>query len=211
MLRKSPVTSWSTAEKLPLVHESAFVDRDAVLIGEVIVSGGVIVLPRAVIRADEGQPVIIGEGSNVQDGVIIHALKGSGVSIGRNCSVAHGAVVHGPCIIGDGCFIGFCAILLKAGLGEKCFVSHGAVVTGVEIPAGKCVPAGAVIDTREKAESLESVTGEMLKFNEEVLAVNRELLRGYRKISGEELDLESDRLLPFRRVSREESRCNGTG
>lgn len=182
MLRRSPVTKWNQVGKLPQIHEMAYVDQDAVLIGKVVVEKNVIVLPRAVIRADEGNPIIIGEGSNIQDGVIIHALKGSSVNIGQHCSIAHGAVVHGPCTIEDGCFVGFCAIILKAKLGRGCFIGHGAIVTGVEIPAGKYVPAGAVIDIEEKVEKLESITEEMVFFKEEVLAVNGELLKGYREM-----------------------------
>jgi len=177
------VTSWNPAGRLPQVHETAYVDQDAVVIGEVIIEKNVIILPRAVVRADEGNPVVVGEGGNIQDGVIIHALKGSGVSIGRRCSIAHGAVVHGPCMIGDGSFIGFRAIILGVRLGRGCFVGHGAIVTGVEIPAGKYVPAGTVIGVEEEAQALENVPVELMSFMEDVLAVNGELLKGYREMA----------------------------
>ncbi|MCL6635202.1 MAG: transferase [Peptococcaceae bacterium] len=183
MIRYSPVTSWNHVEKLPVVHELAYVDPGAVLIGEVTVEKDAVILPGVVIRADEGCPIVIGKGTNVQDGVIMHALKGSGIDVGRHCSIAHGAVVHGPCRIGDNSFVGFNAVLLKAVLGKNCFVSHGAMVIGVEVPDGKFVPTGQVIDSREKVLALADITPEMAGFAEEVREVNEELLRGYRKMA----------------------------
>jgi carbonic anhydrase/acetyltransferase-like protein (isoleucine patch superfamily) len=168
---------------MPQVHDTAYVDQDAVVIGEVIIEENVVILPRAVIRADEGNPIVIGGGSNIQDGVIIHALKGSGVNIGRRCSIAHGAVVHGPCTIEDGSFIGFRAIILGVRLGRGSFIGHGAVISGVEIPEGRYVPAGAVVGAQKEAETLENVPVELMGFMEDVLAVNRELLKGYREMA----------------------------
>jgi len=192
MLRFSPATSWNHTEKLPRVHERAYIDRDAILIGEVLVEKDAVVLPGVVIRADEGCPIIIGEGSNVQDGVIMHALKGSGIEVGRRCSVAHGAVVHGPCRIGDNSFIGFNVVLLKADLGKNCFVSHGAMVIGVKIADGKFIPPGQLIDSGDKVAGLSNVAPEMNGFAHEVLEVNGELLEGYRRIAVREALGEND-------------------
>lgn len=203
MLRYSPVTSWSHVERLPRVHELAYIDRNAVLIGEVFIEKSAVVLPGVVIRADEGCPIVIGEGTNVQDGVIMHALKGSGIDIGRHCSIAHGAVVHGPCRIEDHSFIGFNAVLLKAKLGKNCFVSHGAMVIGVEVPDNKFIPTGKLIDTQEKVISLENITAEMSEFADEVLKVNEELLRGYRKMAVRELFGETHETSPHLVVCNE--------
>jgi len=165
------------------VHELSYIDQSAILIGEVVVEKNAVILPGVVLRADEWSPIVIGEGSNVQDGVIMHGLKGSRIDIGKRCSIAHGAVVHGPCRIGDDSFVGFNAVLLKAILCKNCFVSHGAMVLGVEIPDGKFVPAGQVIDHHEKVASLADLSGEMKEFTREVLEVNGELLRGYRRMA----------------------------
>src|SRR5699024_11476811 len=73
-----------------VVHESAFVDPTAVLCGLVKVEANVFIGPYAVIRADEVdengdmEPIIIGAGSNIQDGVVIHSKDGAAVQeIGR--------------------------------------------------------------------------------------------------------------------------------
>ena len=57
--------------KAPRIHPSAYVDQDAVLIGDVEVGEECMILPGAVIRADHGT-TRIGNRSNVQDNVVIH-------------------------------------------------------------------------------------------------------------------------------------------
>ncbi|MCS4541384.1 MAG: carbonate dehydratase [Euryarchaeota archaeon] len=150
MLRENPVTSWNKNRINPKVGRTAFVDKTAVIIGDIRIGREVMICPNAVIRADEGFPIIIGEGSNVQDCVIIHALKGTSVKIGKNCSLAHGAVVHGPCEIGDNSFIGFNSVILKLKIGKNCFVSHNSTVIGVEIPDEKFVPPRSLIDSQKE-------------------------------------------------------------
>lgn len=143
----------------------------------------VLILPYAVLRADEGAPIHVGAGTNVQDGVIIHALLGSEVRIGRRCALAHAALVHGPCTIGDGCFVGFRAVVFRARIGAGCFIGHGAVVTDVELPPGSLVPAGTVVDRTEALRLLQPVTQAQRDLLAEVLRVNAELLAGY-KVTG---------------------------
>lgn len=179
MMRPSPVTSWNQEAKIPSVDPGGFVDETAVLIGDVIVKDKAIVCPLAVLRADEGSPIEIGEGSNVQDGVIMHCLMHSSIRVGKDCCLAHGAIVHGPCEVGDGTFVGFRATLLKTRVGAGCFISHHALVLGVDLPEGRFVPPGAVVSTQEEADRLEAVTAANREFVHEVLAVNAELVRGY--------------------------------
>lgn len=181
MLQSSPAVGWRRAG-YPKVSPRAYVHETAVLIGDVIVEDNVIIFPYAVLRADEGFPIVIGENTNVQDGVIMHSLKGNGIYIGKGVSIAHGAIIHGPCTIGDRSFIGFRAVLFRAGVGERCFVAHNALVTGVEIAGERLIPAGAIIDAPEKAEQLAVAGREQKMFQEEVLAVNEELRRGYKNI-----------------------------
>ncbi|MEW6726987.1 hypothetical protein ACP3TJ_06835 [Desulforudis sp. 1088] len=185
MLRTSPLTAWQDQPALPLVSSEAYVDEAAVLIGAVTVNKGAIICPGAVLRADEGYPIIIGENTNVQDGVIMHALMNTSIEIGSNCSIAHGAIVHGPCFIGTGSFIGFRAVVFKTSIGHGCFVGHGAMVMGVDLPDNVYVPPGRIIATEADVERLQPVPDALKEFMHEVLAVNAELLRGYRQQSSE--------------------------
>ena len=182
MIRVSPLTSWSGTIRMPSISDQAYVDQASVLIGDVVVEKNAIILPGVVLRADEGRPIVIGEGSNVQDGVIMHCLKGSSIQIGARCSIAHGAVVHGPCRIGEGSFVGFNATLLKCNVGSGCFISHGAQILNVDIPEGLYVPPGTIVDTVEKVKDLVPVIDAQKEFAHEVLKVNDELRQGYKEL-----------------------------
>lgn len=172
------------------VSKSAFVHPDASVIGKVILGENVHVAADCSIRADEGSPFFIGPDSNVQDGVVMHALKDKKVSVGgerwaiyvgKNVSMAHQALIHGPCYIGDHSFIGFKAVVHDAVVGSHCYIGIGATVVGVEIPNGKYVPHGMIVDHSSKIELLENVTDAHLHFNEDVVAVNRGLAAAYRE------------------------------
>lgn len=179
-LESSPVTAWCREIKRPTVHPTAYIHHSAVLIGDVRIEKNVIICPGVVIRADEGSPVVIGEGSNIQDRVVMHCLKGSSIEVGESCSIAHGAIIHGPCVLGRKTFIGFNSVILDARLGEGCFVSHMAMVSGVDLPESTLVPAGRVIQAPADTRGLPRTGEGDIQFNNKVLSVNQELCSGYR-------------------------------
>ena len=45
-------------------------------------------------RADD-EPIVIGKGSNIQDGCICHVDPGNPLIVGENVTVGHGAILHG--------------------------------------------------------------------------------------------------------------------
>jgi carbonic anhydrase/acetyltransferase-like protein (isoleucine patch superfamily) len=182
-LESSPVTTWSGEICRPQVHPTAYIHHTAVLIGDVRIEKNVTICPGVVLRADEGSPIIIREGSNIQDGVIMHCLKGSSIEIGARSSIAHGAVVHGPCTIGCETFIGFNSVVHEARLGDKCFVSHCALVTGVNLPDSVLVPAGKMLQSQDQVGLLPEAGEGERDFNNKVLNVNEELRRGYKNIN----------------------------
>lgn len=170
------------------IAPSAFVHDKASVIGKVVLGDHVHIAATSSVRADEGSPFFIGSNSNIQDGVVIHALKDRyvkvggedwAVYVGKNVSMAHNALIHGPCYIGDDTFIGFKAVVHDAVIGEHCFVGIGAVVVGVEIPAGKFVPHGQIVDTADKVKALPPVSEAQAEFNEDVVEVNRGLAAAY--------------------------------
>jgi len=179
----------------PKIHPSAYVHPSATVIGWVELGREVNVAADTSIRADEGAPFFIGDRSNVQDGVVLHALKDKWVRvdgrqwaiyIGADCSLAHQALVHGPSMIGDRTFVGFKAIVHDSIVGEGCFIGHNALVVGVEIPPGKRVPSGWVVDSPDKVKQLPDVEHAHAHFNEDVVQVNRGLVMAYsRHVSGE--------------------------
>ncbi len=73
---------------------SAWVAPSADLIGDVQLGRGSSAWFNAVIRADN-TPIVIGRGSNVQDGAVLHSDPDSPLSIGENVTIGHRAVLHG--------------------------------------------------------------------------------------------------------------------
>jgi carbonic anhydrase/acetyltransferase-like protein (isoleucine patch superfamily) len=169
----------------PQVDSTAYIDPTAQVVGKVQIGAGVFVGPNAVIRADElgdsggVESIVIGPECNVQDAVIIHSLGGKSVNVGARTSLAHGCVVHGPCNIGEGCFVGFRAVVFNAALGNGAFVGAGAIVQGVELPAGALVPPGTVVNSTEIVSGLPETGPKEREFIEEVVATNLKLARGY--------------------------------
>jgi SulP family sulfate permease len=178
----------------PLMSSSSFVHPHAAVIGRVVLGEHVHIAAGSSVRADEGTPFHIGANSNIQDGVVIHALKERkvvvggeewAVYVGKNVSMAHNALVHGPCYIGDDTFVGFKAVVHDAVVGSHCYIGIGAIVVGVEVPDGRFVPHGSIVDTAEKAERLPPVSAAHREFNEDVVDVNRGLAAAYRTQDGE--------------------------
>lgn len=123
----------------PRIDPTAFVHPSAVLIGDVTVGPRASVWPLCVLRGDI-HSIVIGEGSNVQDGSVLHLADNYGVIIGKHVTVGHKAMVH-ACTIEDECLIGMGSIILDgAVIGHNSIVGAGAVV-----PPGMKVPPGSMV------------------------------------------------------------------
>jgi carbonic anhydrase len=179
MLKANPKTSWNKSECMPTIAATAYVDESAMVIGDVRIGEEVYVGPFVSLRADEANPIIIGDECNIQDGVIFHGLMGSSIMLGKKISIAHGAVIHGPLKIGDESFVGFNSVVHASTLSRKCFVGHAAAVIGVTLGEGRFVPHGAVVDTQDKADAMGAVPEALQHFNDEVVEVNREFAKSY--------------------------------
>lgn len=124
------------SEVRPSIHPTAFVADGAVVCGDVTLAEDVNIWFNAVLRADS-DAIVVGAGTNIQDGCIVHEDRGRPVKIGSNVTVGHGAVLHG-CTVGDGTLVGMGAIVLNgAVVGSGCIIGAGALVTqGATIPDG---------------------------------------------------------------------------
>ena len=109
------------------------------LSGRIVLKAGASVWFNAVLRGDN-EPIVVGEGSNVQDGCVCHTDIGFPLTIGPGCTVGHMALLHG-CTIGAGCLIGMGAMVMNgAVIGPGVLVGAGTLVTeGKEIPEGVLV------------------------------------------------------------------------
>ncbi len=118
---------------------SYFVAPTAAVIGGVRLKNNVTVWFGAVVRGD-GEPIVIGENSNVQDCAVVHTDPGCPCIIGNNVTIGHKAVVHG-CKIGDNTTIGINAVVLSgAEIGRNCLIGANSLVgEGKRIPDNSLV------------------------------------------------------------------------
>jgi len=119
---------YKTAFQPQKAHPRAFIAPGAVVVGDVTLGANASVWFSAVLRGDS-EALIIGAGSNIQDGAVCHADPGLPLVIGAGVSVGHGAIAHGA-HIGDHSLIGMGAIVMNgARIGRHCLVGAGALVT----------------------------------------------------------------------------------
>lgn len=192
----APPTPWSNTLAEPKIHETAYVHSFSNIIGDVRIDENVMIAPGTSIRADEGGPFYISTGTTIQDGVVIHGLEEGrvigdnqqpySVWIGKNTSITHMSLIHGPAYIGDDCFIGFRSTVFNARIGSGCIVMMHALVQDVEIPPGKYVPSGAVINSQQQADRLPDVQEEDFKFAHQLVVCNDTLRSGYQCAEDEE-------------------------
>jgi carbonic anhydrase len=193
------ITSFNPDVKSPNISPTAFIHPLASVTGYVMIGPRVYVAPSASVRGDEGQPIFIGEDSNVQDGVVLHGLEtveegkeipknqvGAygekySVYVGKRVSMAHQSQVHGPAKIGDDTFIGMQALVFKAEIGNNVVVEPGAKIIGVKIADGRYVSTGAIVTKQAAAEELPKITPDYAfrGLNAAVVHVNTQLADGY--------------------------------
>jgi carbonic anhydrase/acetyltransferase-like protein (isoleucine patch superfamily) len=127
-----------TVPELP-ESDDCWVAPGARLIGRVVLRRGASVWFNAVLRGDN-EPIVVGEGSNVQDCCVCHTDMGFPLTIGAGCTIGHMAILHG-CTIGDGSLVGMGATLLNgAAIGRRSLVGAGALVT-----EGRSFPDGVML------------------------------------------------------------------
>lgn len=210
----TPASLSSQGHVEPTVDSSAYVHAFSHVTGQVYIGANVEIAPGSSIRANEGSPFRIGDGTTIQDGVVIHGLEQGrvvgddqqhySVWIGHRVSITHKALIHGPAYIGDGCFIGFRSTVFNARLGKGCIVMLHALVQDVEIPPGKYVPSGAVITSQKQVEQLPDVQPSDIEFAQEVLGTNDTTRSGYSRAG------DSTRVASIRNKSFESSQFNGS-
>jgi carbonic anhydrase/acetyltransferase-like protein (isoleucine patch superfamily) len=116
-----------------------FVAPDATIIGNVVLEHEASVWFQAVIRGDNDR-IVIGAGSNIQDGSVLHTDAGIPLNIGPAVTVGHQVMLHG-CTIGAGSLIGIKAVILNhAVVGRECLIGACSL-----IPEGKVIPDRSLV------------------------------------------------------------------
>jgi len=157
----------------PEIHESSFIAKSAVIIGDVKIGKNCGVFPNAVIRGDQNS-IRIDDGSNVQDCCVIHTNKDYKVEIGKNVSLGHGSIIHGA-IIEENVIVGM----------------NATVMNGCRIKKGSIIGANALVTEKKEIPENSLVIGvpgkvvkQDIKFREAAF-LNAET---YQKLSKEHKD-----------------------
>lgn len=136
------MTVYRLDNETPDIHPTAYVAAEAVLIGKVKLGERASVWSCAVLRGDN-EPIVIGNGSNVQEGAVLHTDPGCPLTVGDNVTIGHQAMLHG-CTIGDGSLIGIQAVVLNgAVIGKGSLVGAGAIVTEKKVFPDRSLILGA--------------------------------------------------------------------
>ena len=126
--------------KRPQIAATAWVDRAAVIIGDVVIGEDASVWPGTIIRGDVHY-IRIGARTNVQDRSVLHVMRDEWpLVLGDDVTVGHSVTLHG-CTIESRCLIGMGSIILNgAKIGTGSIVAAGTLVTeGTVIPPGSLV------------------------------------------------------------------------
>ncbi|WP_371153342.1 gamma carbonic anhydrase family protein [Jannaschia sp. 2305UL9-9] len=123
----------------PRIAPDAWVAPDANVIGKVTLEAGSSIWFGSTLRGD-GELILVGQGSNVQENCVLHTDAGYPLTIGANCTIGHKAMLHG-CTIEEGALIGMGATILNgAVIGAGSLIGAGALVT-----EGKIIPPGSLV------------------------------------------------------------------
>lgn len=134
-------------EYKPQVHDTAYVDPQACVIGNVLIGKNSSVWPMVVARGDVNK-ITIGNNSNIQDGSILHVThkseegseiqsKGAELIIGDSVTVGHAVILHG-CKVEDYCLIGMGATVM-----DNCVIeNHSILAAGSILTEGKRIKSG---------------------------------------------------------------------
>lgn len=127
----------------PKIGDQVFIDRSAIVIGDVTIGDNSSVWPMTVIRGDM-HAIKIGHRTSIQDGTVCHITHagphnpdGWPLTVGDDCTIAHNVTLHG-CVVGDRVLIGMGSIVMDGAIIED------EVVVGANslVPPGKKLVSG---------------------------------------------------------------------
>ena len=126
-------------KKLSTRTDDFWIAPSASVIGDVQLGDKSSIWFNSTIRGDN-EPIIIGDGSNIQDNSVLHTDPGCPCIVEDNVTVGHMVMLHG-CKIGSGSLVGIGAVILNnAKIGKNCIIGAKALITeNKEIPDNSLV------------------------------------------------------------------------
>ena len=122
---------------------------------------------RIAIRADEGEPFVIGSVDEMGDDVVFHALEHTDVHVGDGVRYGAGAIVHGggwvivegqpdaQTVVGDDVTLGEGSVVFRSTIGDEATIGERSAVVGTELPAGAVVPPDTIVLNGEVCGAVE--------------------------------------------------------
>jgi carbonic anhydrase/acetyltransferase-like protein (isoleucine patch superfamily) len=148
----------------PKIDKLAYVDEDAVVIGDVSINEHSSVFPMSVIRGDINY-IKIGKYTNIQDGSILHVTHDSEYSIGGSpliiddyITIGHSVTLH-ACHIKSYCLIGMGSIIL-----DKAIIEPYTLLGAGSLVAPNSVLEGGYLWLGSPAKKLRPLTEKELNF-----------------------------------------------
>jgi carbonic anhydrase/acetyltransferase-like protein (isoleucine patch superfamily) len=157
--------------RTPQIAPSAYIDPQAVIIGDVVIGEDSSVWPCAVVRGDVHY-IRIGARTNIQDGSVLHVMRDTNALVlGDDVTVGHSVTLHG-CTIESRCLIGMGSIILNGAV-----IGTGSIIAaGTLIPERTVVPPGSLMMgqpaklrrklTAEDLASIDAYTSRYVEYKE---------------------------------------------
>jgi carbonic anhydrase/acetyltransferase-like protein (isoleucine patch superfamily) len=126
---------YSLEDSVPVLEgDGQFIADNATVVGKVRLKSNASVWFNAVLRGDN-EWIVVGANSNIQDAAVLHADPGIPLHIGDNVTAGHTVMLHG-CTIGNNSLVGIGSIILNhAKVGQNCIVGANSLITeGKEFP-----------------------------------------------------------------------------
>lgn len=150
----------------PKIGTAAYIDENAVVIGDVELGEDASIWPMCSIRGDVNL-IRIGARTNIQDGSVIHVThrfgdlpEGHATRVGNDVTVGHKVILHG-CTVEDLCLIGMGSTVLDGAIiRSKVLLGAGSLV-----PEGKDLESGFLWLGRP-AKKMRELTEQELKWFE---------------------------------------------
>lgn len=127
----------------PKISNSAYIAKEALVIGKVTIGEDASIWPMSVVRGDVNE-ISIGRASNIQDGCVLHCTHdgpyspgGRALSIGEHNTIGHKVTLH-ACTITDFCLVGIGSILLDGVYLEP----YTMIAAGSLVPPNKRLEGG---------------------------------------------------------------------
>lgn len=173
----------------PNTENALFVAPSAYIRGNVGLSSHSIVNYNTTLEAIQNQGtemIIVGANSVIQDLALIKATDGESVIIGRNCQIGANSVIHNS-IIEDGVFIGPGSRIINSRVGKEAFIAAGTHLIDGEVEQAKVICG-------TEAAPLRSLSGNEQEFIEDSLFEQQKLAEisaKYHSLNpGEQKDIE---------------------